>query len=91
MRVIETTAHIGDDGMLRLEIPTEQRNRDVQIALVVESAEPSVPALSEESKPIWEVFDEVAANLPPEVLAKLPTDGAENHDAYIYGKRRVSE
>ena len=38
MRVIETTAHIGDDGMLRLEMPLEQRNEDVRVAVVVASA-----------------------------------------------------
>ncbi|HET6250291.1 MAG TPA: hypothetical protein VFE47_21555 [Tepidisphaeraceae bacterium] len=38
MRIIETTAHIGSDGMLRLEVPLEQRNRDVRVAVVVESA-----------------------------------------------------
>jgi hypothetical protein len=30
-------------------------------------------------------FDRFAQNLPPEELAKLPTDGAEQHDHYIYG------
>lgn len=37
MRVIETTAYVGSDGMLRLEVPLEQRSQDVRIALVVES------------------------------------------------------
>ena len=45
MQVIETTAHVGSDGMLRLEVPLEQRNQDVRVALVVEStpAQKSTP------------------------------------------------
>jgi len=36
-------------------------------------------------KPIWEVFEEITAGIPEEEWAKLPTDGAEQHDHYIYG------
>ena len=35
-------------------------------------------------KPIWEVFEEITAGIPEEEWAKLPTDGAEQHDHYIY-------
>jgi len=37
------------------------------------------------AKPIWESFEEVLAQVPPEELSKLPFDGAENHDYYIHG------
>ena len=36
-------------------------------------------------KPIWEVIEEIVADLPESVLEKLPVDGAEQHDHYIYG------
>ena len=36
-------------------------------------------------KPIWEEFAEIAAGVPDEEWAKLPRDGAEQHDHYIYG------
>jgi Arc/MetJ-type ribon-helix-helix transcriptional regulator len=36
-------------------------------------------------KPIWEEFEEITAGIPEEEWAKLPTDGAEQHDHYIYG------
>ena len=42
MQIIEATAHVGGDGILRLEVPVAQRDRDVQVALVVES--PPAPA-----------------------------------------------
>lgn len=40
------------------------------------------------------IFDALAAtfdDLPDEMLAELPTDGAENHDHYLYGWPRKSE
>ncbi len=41
-------------------------------------------------KPIWEVFDDFAKSIPEEVLATLPTDGAEQHDHYLYGTPKRS-
>lgn len=54
------------------------------------SAQPIEPAEAENPqaeprKPIWEVFQEISATIPDEEWAKLPTDGAEQHDHYIYG------
>ena len=36
-------------------------------------------------KPIWQVIQELMADVPPEILDQLPTDGASQHDHYIYG------
>ncbi len=36
-------------------------------------------------KPIWEEFEEISASIPNEEWARLPVDGAEQHDHYIYG------
>jgi Arc/MetJ-type ribon-helix-helix transcriptional regulator len=33
---------------------------------------------------IWDEFAEIAAGVPDEEWAKLPADGAEQHDHYIY-------
>src|SRR4051794_31740466 len=43
-------------------------------------------------KPIWEVIEEITAGIPDEEFLKLPADGAEQHDHYIYGtpKRTAS-
>lgn len=47
----------------------------------VAAIEPTTPG----SKPIWEVFEEITSSVPKEEWAKLPIDGAEQHDHYIYG------
>lgn len=38
-----------------------------------------------DARPIWEILAERAAQVPPQDLALLPRDGAEEHDHYIYG------
>ena len=42
-------------------------------------------APQEPSTPIWEVAEELFGAIPDEELAQLPTDGATQHDHYIYG------
>ena len=41
--------------------------------------------LGPKRRPIWERIAEMVADVPPEELAKLPTDGASQHDHYISG------
>lgn len=36
-------------------------------------------------KPIWEVAAEIRQSIPKEEWAKFPTDGAAQHDHYLYG------
>lgn len=43
------------------------------------------PAASTDDRPILEVIREISAEVPDEEWAKLPTDGAEQHDHYLYG------
>jgi Arc/MetJ-type ribon-helix-helix transcriptional regulator len=42
-------------------------------------------------KPIWQVFQEISAEVPAEVWDALPTDLSEQHDHYIYGTPKVSD
>lgn len=37
------------------------------------------------TKPVWELADEIVADIPEDVLNQLPTDGASQHDPYLYG------
>jgi hypothetical protein len=34
---------------------------------------------------LWEVAADLLADVPQEVLERLPVDGAAQHDHYIYG------
>jgi len=45
--------------------------------------QPAEPKL--ESRPIWEVILDNMKDVPPEEFAKLPKDGANEHDHYLYG------
>lgn len=57
-------------------LPPEQRS---------ESAEPT------EEKSIFEtILEGMERDIPAEEWAKLPVDGAENHDHYLYGSPRKS-
>lgn len=38
--------------------------------------------------PVWERIAALTADAPPEELVKLPCDGAENVDHYLYGSPR---
>jgi hypothetical protein len=44
-----------------------------------------LPEISEadRKRPIWEVFEELAKQIPEEELDKIPHDGAELHDHYL--------
>ena len=36
-------------------------------------------------RPLWEIVQEISAQVPLEEWEKLPADGAEQHDHYLYG------
>ena len=42
------------------------------------------PEAAPKHKPIWEVAAELRKSVPEEEWAKLPVDGAAQHDHYIY-------
>jgi Arc/MetJ-type ribon-helix-helix transcriptional regulator len=55
-----------------------------------EQAEAKPPATNQAEaipayKPIWEVAAEIRRSIPAEEWAKLPKDGAEQLDHYLYG------
>src|SRR5215472_14053167 len=45
----------------------------------------SVPSPAQTMKPLWEIAADLLKDVPHEVLNRLPTDGAAQHDHYIYG------
>jgi hypothetical protein len=43
------------------------------------------PQSTRDSRPIWEVILDNMKGVPPEEFARLPEDGASEHDHYLYG------
>lgn len=43
-----------------------------------------------DDRPIWELIQELTASVPDEEFLKLPTDGAEHLDHYVYGHAKRS-
>jgi hypothetical protein len=52
------------------------------------SSEPSGTAIAR--RPIWEVVDEINAELPADTWENVPTDSSINLDHYLYGARSSS-
>jgi hypothetical protein len=54
------------------------REQQEQVLAYVESLLPP-------PKTMLEIVKDIQESIPQDVLDKLPTDGAENHDHYLYG------
>ncbi len=44
----------------------------------------------ETHKPFWMFIEELISDIPQEVLDTMPTDGAEQHDHYLYDSPKLS-
>jgi hypothetical protein len=56
-------------------------------ATVYNRQEPTLPAQA--GKSLWQIADDFIKDLPASELEKLPKDGAEQHDHYIYGTEKL--
>ena len=75
-----------DDAMAEAaSMLVEHLKQEQEQAQAKPSSAGQQPPASRSHKPIWEVFQEISASIPEEEWAKLPVDGAEQHDHYIYG------
>jgi hypothetical protein len=43
------------------------------------------------ARPLWEIAEEISSQIPAEEWAKLPRDGAEQHDHYLYGSSKRND
>jgi hypothetical protein len=41
-------------------------------------------------RPLWEIAEEISSQVPLEEWEKLPDDGAEQHDHYLYGSPKLT-
>jgi hypothetical protein len=42
-------------------------------------------------RPLWEIAEEISSQIPVEEWEKLPPDGAEQHDHYLYGSPKRND
>ena len=54
-----------------------------EVTLVLETTENAASGAAEE-KPIWEFAADLVRDIPEDVLSAVPTDGAAQHDHYLY-------
>lgn len=78
--LLETLSVLTPDQLDQLRRQLDRQSASIPRAASVTRTE-TVPA----DKPLWEQILEMTAEVPDEEWAKLPTDGAEQHDHYIYG------
>ena len=62
----------------RTDAPTTSGNGD-------QAAPTAGHELQPRTKHLWEIAADLLKDVPQEVLDRLPTDGAAQHDHYIYG------
>jgi hypothetical protein len=71
-------------------LSTDALVREVLDKILGEAPEcPAEPSC--ESRPIWQVMLESMKEVPPEEFARLPKDGASEHDHYLYGHLKRNE
>lgn len=77
-----------EDGVLKPNQPLPLNEHAQVRVTVVEQATMlgnEMTTMMPTSEPIWEKLAKLAADAPAEELAKLPVDGASQHDHYLYG------
>jgi len=62
----------------------EDKQREV-LSLVDEMLKQGRDPEPRESRPIWEIIEEISSQAPPGTWDSVPVDGSVNHDHYLYG------
>ena len=80
------TLELSDEKAIALQAKAEAEGLSLE-AWIEKLAEPAVPQ-PPTVRPLQTAADIVLShmrNVPPEIMATMPTDGASQHDHYIYG------
>ncbi|MDQ3635108.1 MAG: hypothetical protein ACR2MD_02025 [Aridibacter sp.] len=65
-------------------LPIEKQQKVLDFVESIEEKEP-------QKKSLFEKLAEIRERVPEEVWDKIPTDGAENHDHYLYGASKKKQ
>ena len=74
MKSIQLKAHVGDDGILHLDLPVDIRNQDLDIIIVID--EVNTPSDT------WDdtFFEETAGSLADDPIERLPQGNYESRE-----------
>jgi hypothetical protein len=72
-----------EDGVFRPLGPVQIAEHPAVLSLVETPDEPRDEA--DTDLPIWEFAAQLMRDVPEDVLQALPSDGASQHDHYLYG------
>jgi hypothetical protein len=75
----------------KIQALPDEKQQEVLVLIDEMLRKEQKPDASETVRPIWEIIAELSAEIPLEEWAKLPTDGAEQHDHYLYGSPKRSK
>jgi hypothetical protein len=86
---MSVTLELSDEQATALQAKAAAEGLSLE-AWLAKLAEPEPPA-SRPRRHVSEIIRENMSRVPPEIMATMPTDGASQHDHYIYGwpKREV--
>ena len=79
-----------EDGVLKPSQPLPL-SEHAQVRITVESQMEAAEQSPNNEVPRWEQILELTRDLPPEAFARMPTDGASQHDHYIYGSPKRTD
>lgn len=68
----------------KLQALPDEKQEEV-LVLVDRMLKEGEPPTRNDSRPIWEIIEEIADEAPPGTWDDVPTDGSINHDHYLYG------
>ncbi|AFZ47333.1 hypothetical protein Cyast_1368 [Cyanobacterium stanieri PCC 7202] len=100
MEAIKVQGVVNEQGQLIVEENINLSAGNVEIIILkkdkLEHIETDNKPLTNESeknanKPIWEIAEELIEDVSDEDKARLPNDGAVEHDHYIYGTSKINK
>jgi hypothetical protein len=94
IHAIKERVRIQPGGLIELSHPDLPPGEEAEVIVmldpVVEKPAQAIPA-NDPGRPIWEVIEEVGAQVPDSEWAKVPRDLAKNLDHYLYGAPKQEE
>jgi len=88
------TIELSDEQAAALEAQAAKEGLSVEAwlqRLAEQHAETRIAGSRAADRPVWEIMLEHMKSVPAEVFERLPTDGASEHDHYLYGSPKRNQ